>query len=176
MQLYSQSTEDDHHIDFWDRFARLDFSSSLPLVHYTIKMPRTAHLQIKDYKSRTRVVDLRSDLAFNTYKGEAEISNLIGGIDVETYKGTVHPSFSHIKGDSRVETQKGQITIALPKGDRFDLQTNFGRRVDFSTDFDVQTIGRDKKHRQHDYRGTINGGGPRLRLESDKGELRLLEK
>jgi hypothetical protein len=83
-----------HHTGFWDWIAdSFETSNSLPLVHYTIKMPRTAELRIKDYKSRTRIEDLKSDLRFNTYKGEAEIDNLLGGIDLETYKGTVRVSF-----------------------------------------------------------------------------------
>jgi hypothetical protein len=168
--------ERQRHPDFWDRLVHLDFSNSRPLVHYTIKMPRTATLKIKDYKSRTRIEDLRSNLTFTTYKGEAEINNLAGGIDAETYKGSVRVSFSHIKNDCRLETQKGRITIALPKGNGFDLQTDFGRHVDFSTDFDVQLVNRNNRHAHDDYRGNVNGGGPRLRLKSDKGDIRLIEK
>lgn len=169
--------ERERHTGFWNNiFHSFEFSNSLPLVHYTIKMPRTAELRIKDYKSRTRIDDLRSDLKFTTYKGEAEINNLLGGIELETYKGTVHISFSHLSSDSRIETQKGSITIAVPKGDKYDLLTNFGRRVNFSTDFDVQRIERNKKHNHYDYQANIHGGGPRLRLTSEKGEMRLVEK
>ncbi len=172
-----KNVERHHHADFWDWIgSSFESSNSLPLVHYTIKMPRTAQLKIKDYKSRTRIEDLKSDLRFNTYKGEAEIENVFGGIYLETYKGTVRVSFSKIKNDSRFKTYKGAITIAIPKDNGFNLQTDFEKRVDFTTDFDVQAIARDKKHHQYDYRGNVNGGGPTLELISDKGDIRLKEK
>jgi hypothetical protein len=84
--------------------------------------------------------------------------------------------FSKIKNDSRFETYKGNITVVVPKDNGFELQTNFERRVDFTTDFDVDAIERDKKHHHYDYRGNINGGGPTLELKSEKGDLRLKAK
>jgi hypothetical protein len=170
-----RKVERHHRNDFWDWIANpFESSNSLPLVHYTIKMPRTAELRITDYKSKTRIEDLNSELRFNTYKGEAEIENLFGGIDLETYKGTVHVSFSKMKNDSRFETYKGTITVAMPKENGFNLQTDFEKRVDFSADFDVQSVERGKKHHHYyDYRGSINGGGPVLELKSDKGDIRL---
>jgi hypothetical protein len=166
-----------HHSSFWAWISDpFEPSYVLPLVHYTIKMPRTAELRIKDYKSRTRIENLHADLRLNTYKGEAEIENLIGGIDLETYKGTMDVAFSKIKNDSRIETYKGNITIVVPKDNGFVLQTDFERRVDFSTDFDVDEISRDRKHHHYDYSGKIHGGGPTLELKSEKGDFRLKEK
>ena len=173
-----KKVERHHHSDFWDWLSDPFGSSfSSPLVHYTIKMPRTAGLRIKDYKSRAHIEDLKADLRFNTYKGEAEIDSIFGGAEVETYKGTVRVSFSKMKNDSRFETYKGNITVVLPKDNGFDLQTNFEKRVDFDTDFDVQSIERGKKHHHHyDYRGSVNGGGPTLELISSKGDIRLRSK
>jgi hypothetical protein len=163
-----------HHKDFWDWFADpFESSYSLPFVHYTIKMPSTAGLRIKDYKSRTRIENIRTELKFSTYKGIVDIDNLFGGIDLETYKGEVRVSFSKINNDSRFETYKGSITVEIPRGDGFELRTDFERRVDFTSDFDVTDIERGRKHRSHDYRGKNNSGGPTLELESEKGEFRL---
>jgi len=160
--------------DFWDWITDpFESSYSLPLVHYTIRIPAAAGLRIKDYKSRTRISDIKSELKLNTYKGDVYIDNLFGGIDLETYKGEVRVSFAKIKNDSRFETYKGNITIEIPRGNGFELRTDFERRVDFNTDFDVMTIENGRKHRIHNYRGKINGGGPDLEIESVKGDVRL---
>ena len=167
----------EHQKDFWDWIADpFESSYSLPLVHYIVKMPRTAELRIKDYKSRTRIENLISEIKLNTYKGDVEIDNLSGGIDLETYKGEVQVSFVKITKDSRFETYKGNIMVEIPKDNSFELRTDFERRVDFNTDFTVQEIERDRKHHHYDYRGKINGGGPTLELKSDKGDVRLREK
>jgi hypothetical protein len=172
-----KKVEHQHHKDFWDWITDPSESSySLPLVYYTVKMPRTAGLRIKDYKSRTQIEDLKADIRLNTYKGEVEIDNLFGGIDLETYKGKVRVAFAKFNSDSRFETYKGNITVVVPKDNGFELSTDFERRVDFSTDFDVPSIERDRKHHYYDYRGKINNGGPMLELKSDKGDLRLRAK
>lgn len=170
-----KNVERHHHRDFWDWFPEPFGSSySLPLVHYTILMPRTAELKIKDHKSKIRVEDLHAFLRINTYKGEVEIDSIFGGIDLETYKGTAHLLFTQISSDSRIETYKGKVVVVIPKNNGFALETDFEKHVDFNTDFDVQTIERGKKHhRYYNYRGNVNGGGSILELKSEKGDIWL---
>jgi hypothetical protein len=166
--------ERNNNFNFWDWVANpREISNSLPLVHYTIKMPRTAELRIKDYKSESHIEGLTSYLTFNTYKGTVEVSDLNGGVDLETYKGDVRISFAALKNDSHFETYKGKIAVNIPKRTGFELRTDFERRVDFSTDFDVETHERDRKHHLYNYSGKINGGGPTLNFNSDKGDIRL---
>jgi hypothetical protein len=105
--------------DFWDWITNpWEKSYSLPLVHYTIKMPRTAELRIKDYKSESHIEGLTSYLTINTYKGTVEVLDLNGGIDLETYKGDVRVSFTALKNDSHFETYKGKIDREHPKTNR----------------------------------------------------------
>jgi len=160
--------------NFWDWITNWhETSYSLPLVHYTIKMPRTAKLRIKDYKSESHIEGLESYLTLNTYKGTVEVFNLNGGIDLETYKGDIRISFTSLKQDSHFETYKGKIAVNIPKQTGFDLRTDFEKRVDFSTDFDVDVHERDRKYHHYDYSGKINGGGPMLEFNSNKGDIRL---
>lgn len=109
-----------HHRHFWDWLSdAFESSYSLPLVHYTIKMPSTAGLRIKDYKSRTRIDNIKTEVKLNTYKGEVEIDNLLGGIDLETYKGEIRVSFTKINNDSRFETVQGKYHCGSAKGEQF---------------------------------------------------------
>ncbi len=162
---------------------------SLPFVHYTIKMPRTARLAIDDYKSDIRVADLRADLTIDTYKGTVDVRDLVGdlaletykgtvrvaglkgALDLETYKGDVEIAFSALEGDSQVETYKGDVALVLPRQASFNLDADMNRRGRFDTDFDVARVGGDR--RDTAYRGAVNGGGPRLALETTRGTYRL---
>jgi len=179
MRLHTnyKKVERNNYHNFWNWITDPhEISNSLPLVHYTIKMPRSAELRIKDYKSESHIEGLTSYLTLNTYKGTVEIFDLSGGTDLETYKGDVRISFTALKRDSHFETYKGKITVNIPKRTGFELRTDFERRVDFSTDFDVATHERDRKHHHYDYSGKINGGGPTLVFNSDKGDIRLRAK
>jgi hypothetical protein len=163
-----------HHTGFWDWvFDFGDSWSSLPLVHYTITMPRTAKLEIKDYKSDTRIDGLKSTIQLNTYKGTVEIAGLEGGIELETYKGRVRVSIAHLERDSRFETYKGDITVSVPKKSGFDLKTAFGRRVDFASEFGFDSYEGGRKKHRYSHRDRVNGGGPALEFESEKGDIRL---
>lgn len=148
---------------------------SLPFVHYTITMPKTASLKVKDYKSETSVADLKSDISLNTYKGAVNISGLEGGIDLETYKGDVRVEYVSLGRSNRFETYKGEIEIVIPRSRGFELDADISSKGSLRSDFDLQERYRSKREKKREYRELINGGGPLLRLETYKGTYRLRE-
>lgn len=153
-----------------------DNSGILPLVHYTIKVPRTTNVEIKDYKSRTEVNDLDSDLNIETYKGEVDVAKLSGSLALETYKGEVRIGFARLRGQSRFETYKGNINISLPRGKGFELDADIGRHGTFDSDFTFEKNRRHDRRKDMEVRSAVNGGGPMVRLKTDHGTIRLLER
>lgn len=167
-----------HHSSFWGIFD--GDTGNLPNVHYTIKMPKTAALKIKDYKSNTNVSDVKSDISLNTYKGQVKISGVDGGVDLETYKGDVRVEYAGLGRLNKFETYKGEIEIVIPRKLGFELNANVSSKGDLRSDFDIQekypsTRSRRDRHRDKEFRGSVNGGGPVLRLETTKGTYRLRE-
>lgn len=159
---------------FWGIFEG-DFGN-LPLVHYTIKMPAKARLKIKDYKSTISIGELRSTIVLNTYKGEVEIKALDGGLELETYKGDCLIQFAKLAEKSTFETYKGTIEILLPSASAFELDADIGKRGSLDSDFTLRSSVRGRHDDDNSYRGNINGGGPLLRLNTYKGEFRLLHR
>jgi hypothetical protein len=152
-----------------------DNSDNLPLVHYTVKVPKSTNLDIKDYKSRTEVNDLESEVNIETYKGEVEVGRLAGSLALNTYKGEAKVGFARLTGRSRFETYKGSIDITLPRGKGFELDANIGRHASFDSDFPLGEKRRQDRRRDSDVRSTVNGGGPLVLLKTDRGTIRLLE-
>ena len=165
----------DRHSGFLGIFVG-DESGNLPLVHYTIKVPKTTNLEIKDYKSRTEVDGLESDVNIETYKGEVEVERLSGSFALETYKGDVKIAFARLSGKSRFETYKGSIEISLPRGKGFELDADIGRHGSFDSDFAFENKRRQDRRTDMEVRSPINGGGPLVRLKTDHGTIRLLER
>jgi len=145
---------------------------SAPLYHYTIRMPRTASLRIKDYKSESEVSDLAADLEINTYKGTLQLRNFSGGLRVDTYKGEIRADFAAVTAPVRIETYKGSIELRMPRDSRFDLATDLGRRGG-DPDNDFARYVRTSNSRDRTQRSQVNGGGPEVRVRSYKGEFRL---
>src|SRR5207249_11790718 len=111
------------------------FHGNRPLFHYTVRMPRSARLRIKDYKSETEVDGLAAELDVNTYKGSVRVRELAGALTLTTYKGDVRAEFSALNARSRVETYKGTIELEVPKASKFDLHADLGRRARLDSDF-----------------------------------------
>ena len=144
---------------------------TLPFVHYTVRMPATARLEINDYKSDSRVTGLKADLKLHTYKGQVRVEGLDGGANIDTYKGDVRVHYARYSPASRFETYKGEIEVRVPRDSRFDLDAHEGRRGSVESDF--ETVERAGLRRATSMHGSINGGGPALRFETSKGSLRL---
>jgi hypothetical protein len=161
----------DHHSWFFDLFGQN--SGSMPFVHYRISMPVTASLKIKDYKSDTKISDLKSSLTMETYKGSVIVRQFEGAIDLETYKGEAEVYFTQLSDDSKFETYKGKIEIFIPEKNSVTIDADLGKRVEFDSDFDIQ-FKRQSRHDKH-ILNDLNGGGKVIKLRSEKGNIKLLK-
>jgi len=161
-----------HH--FWSWFD--GDQGSLPLVHYTIHMPATASLNVKDYRSKSSISHVRSNVVFNTYRGEVEMAEMTGPLNLETYRGEARIGFQKMGDHCRCETYRGSITLSLPGKGGFDLDADLGYRTHFSSDFGVDLDSHGRHHRNSEFHGPVNGGGASLVLRSTKGTIRIRQR
>lgn len=158
---------------------------SLPLVHYTVRMPQTTELTIDDYKSEIDIDGVLADVSLETYKGEVDIRDVEGELNVETYKGEVlirnlsgalyadtykgsfDVEFDEFLGDTRFDTYRGDVHVTLPENAGFDLDADLGSKGDFDANFNTSSLKRNKKH----YTGEVHGGGPRLAFDTYRGSF-----
>ncbi len=165
-----------------------DNSRSIPFVHFVIRAPRQIRLVVESDRGPATIRGFEGNLDIETDRGDADLSDLSGRITVEIDRGD-HSRFSDISGsldlefdrtdvtmrnitidgDSLIEIDRGEIEIALPADQALTIITDLSRRAEFDSDFPVTMESMDGR----DFRGTINGGGPELSIESDRGRVRL---
>jgi hypothetical protein len=155
----------------WGLFGFLNYAVEHPAVHYRIRMPRTARLRIRDHRSETEISNLRSDLELETYRGTVDVRGLDGAIEFKSHRGRALVKMVNLARNCRLETYRGEITLMLPRDRGFQLDSDLGRHAGLSSDFEIPTRNLTRDHKQ--YRGAVNGGGPNLRLKSERGTLRL---
>ncbi len=148
-----------------------DDNGTNPEVRYTIKMPKTARLTIRDHRSDTEVTGLQGSLDLTTHRGSARLHGLGGALHLDTHRGEVEVEFASFTANSKIVNYRGTVELSMPKGSRFDLQTNSGRRGSIETDFSVMT--HTISRRGETVHGAVNGGGPALRIETERGEVRV---
>jgi hypothetical protein len=148
-----------------------DDTGSNPEVRYTIKMPRTAQLTIHNHRADTEVTGLQGALSVTTHRGATHVHGLGGALHLDTYRGDAQVEFSSFNAASSVKTYRGSVELSMPKSSRFDVEANSGKHGAIETDFTMmsRTIGR----RGEGIHGSVNGGGPSLRMETYRGEVRI---
>ena len=165
-----------------------DNSRSIPFVHFEIRAPRQIRLVAESDRGLATIGGFEGDLDIEVDRGDANLSDLSGRITVDIDRGD-HSRFSDISGsldlefdrtdvtmrnitidgDSLIEIDRGEIEIALPADQALTIVTDLSRRAEFDSDFPITMESMDGS----DFRGTINGGGPELSIESDRGRVRL---
>jgi hypothetical protein len=163
-------------------------SRSVPPVQFEIRAPRRLDIRLDVDRSDTRVgafegrFDIESDrgdieadghngpLRLRVDRGDhVTLSGLHGELDVVADRSDVRLGVAALSGDSRVEIDRGDLEVRVAAGQGFDLRADIERRADFESDFPITMRGRVGSRIE----GSVNGGGPRLAIHSERAPVRL---
>ncbi|RKU29144.1 hypothetical protein C6497_07075 [Candidatus Poribacteria bacterium] len=109
------------------------------------------------------------DISGGSSTGDITMLNCQGSISVKSSTGDIRMHLpSQLQHAWNIQTSTGDISLTLTSdlAANLDIKTSVG---DISTDFPVLTTDMQKKR----LRGTINGGGQLLKLQTSTGDIRL---
>ncbi len=131
--------------------------------------------------------DLAGTIVLDLDRGELRASGLAGSITLDLDRGQrvvldgVRGSLNldidrtnvtmrdvRIDDDSRVEIDRGDLDVELAGDQALTIEANLSRRADLSSDLPVTM-----RRTGRTFHGTINGGGPELRIEADRSDTWL---
>ena len=143
-----------------------------PRIDYTITAPQTARWKIDNHNATADIRGVHAPLTVETHNGRVHISDLDGPLRVDGHNGSVIADFASFRG-AEFTSHLGSVELTLPSVTAFNLHADT-RRGGVQSDFPlaIRTVGR----RQTSVDGAVNGGGPALRFNSHRGELRLRTK
>lgn len=163
-------------------------SRSLPDIHYVIRAPHRLDLYVESDRGPAVLAGFDGRITLNADRGDIDLRNLTGEIRIEIDRGSesrvtaMRGSFDiksdrtdirmHdvlIENDSRLEIDRGDIEIEVGASQGLALRADLSRRASFDSELPLTLSSLDGE----DFRGTINGGGPELFIESDRGAVRL---
>ena len=128
-----------------------------PEVHYEITAPKTARLQIHNHNAST------------------DIRDFAGPLDLSTHNGRTHVDFASFTQGSRVAMHNGSVEFELPRSSRFNFDSR-GHHAYVHSDFPPVTNATLHGRGESNVVGTVNGGGPDLRIVCHNGTVRLHSK
>jgi hypothetical protein len=169
----------------------VNHSKNLPNIHYEIRAPRNLNLHIEVDRSKLEVQgfngiirlqsdrspliasDLEGEIQINMDRGSVDSNNLRGSLKVDADRSNGQFRALHLSGDSRIEIDRGSFDLGLSASQGLSIIANLSKRSGFSSDFEVSRPSIAKGRDNKSFEGTINGGGPRLSIESDRGTVNL---
>jgi hypothetical protein len=164
-----------------------DYTASVEL---EIRVPRQINVSLESYKPDIKVASVQGDIRIKSYKSPIRIDSTTGAIRIDTYKDSVKLSNVTLQGpleiksykadteiDARalgqtatLENSKGSIVLRVPQNAGLDVDYEGSRRASFRSDFPLNIRSGSFNSSVH---GTVNQGGTRLHLRTDKGSVSL---
>ena len=142
-----------------------------PYVSYSLRIPRTARLEITDHKSKIAVDGLKADARIATHKGSVHVRGHDGGLELTTHRVTSTSSSrgSPSRADSR---RQGDIEVAVPRAAvTTSTQGRAGGSLDAPFALDAAAVGR---RRSTSRRSTAAARS--LEMSTRNGTLKITEK
>ncbi len=140
-----------------------------PIVHYEIRAPRALRFFIRDHESDIEIGGFSGAVEIATHKGTVHLAGFRGELEIRTHKGAVELEDVVIEDDSWVRSFKGRISFRMARPQGLSLTMNLAKKAIFHGDFG----GRAHEQAGGELETPLAGGGPRLRIESQGGEVWL---
>lgn len=115
-----------------------------------------------------RIESVSGNVKAHSSGGPIRIFDAAGRVDAETSGGGVEVAFAKGNGQGgRLESSGGGITVSLDPTVRLEIEAHADR---VESDLPLTVSGRVSRESLH---GTLNGGGPSLRLETSGGSVHI---
>ncbi len=144
-------------------------------VHFTVKVPAGVGLVARTVNGEVEATGLEGDVDARTVNGSIQVSTT-GRAEAETVNGSIRASAGRADwtGDAAFKTVNGSITLTLPASMAADVRAETVNGA-IETDFPLSLSGGLKLEggRMRHLKGTINGGGRSLEMETVNGSIHL---
>ena len=161
----------------------------VPEIHYDIRAPRKLEIRLDIDRSDTamrgfdgrvdivadrselNLVDVAGRITLEVDRGESSrLENVRGSLRIDGDRTNFDIGLVRLDDRSSIETDRGDIRIAVPRSQGFTIDADLTRRSDFDAD-DLTVQRRHGDNRR--FTADVNGGGPTLTVEADRGRIRL---
>jgi hypothetical protein len=159
------------HVRIQTKVPKMSWGRSGHEVRYWVKVPKGLAVTFGTVNGGVRLENLDGEVVASTTNGGVRGKGMKGAIKASTTNGGVEIEMAAVTGEIDLETTNGGIRLQLPQDTKATLEarcTNGGISVEDSLGEVTVT---EKSRRQ--FRGTLNGGGPRISAETTNGGIRI---
>jgi len=140
-------------------------------VHLELSLPKKVDLDLSNSRGDVRVEDVEGEVSVVNDRGGIALSGIVGGVEVRNDRGDITVRLPEdVRHPYTLQTDRNRIEVHVPSGAAVSIYAK-AHRGKVVTDFplDVSIRGRSSIAR-----GELNGGGPEIRLLTDRGDIHIL--
>ncbi|MBS1812021.1 MAG: hypothetical protein JST84_27915 [Acidobacteria bacterium] len=160
----------------------------VPRIEWEIRAPRQANIDLdvdrseanlrgfdgrhhlKTDRTTLRVEDMSGEIRLNIDRGDnSQLSNVRGSLQIDADRTNLMFDRLQLTGDSRVQMDRGNLELRMAGSQGLNVSMVKERRSSFQSDFPITT----NSFSEDKLEGAINGGGPRLTLQTDRTKVHL---
>ena len=139
-------------------------------VNYTVRAPRSLSTVLKTENGRLVVAGMAGSVRMTGSNSAIDGKGLSGGVQASTINGPIHVELASIGGEISLVSINGPVRLVVPATAKanFSARSLNGRIATTGLTFENldQKSGREMQAR-------LNGGGPRVRLETTNGPISI---
>jgi hypothetical protein len=140
-------------------------------VRYEVLVPTTGAVTLTTVNGKVELDGVTGAVSLETVNGGIEARGVTGLRKAETVNGSVSLSLAGLPAQgTRVETVNGGVTLRMPAGVGANVSV---RTVNGGITVDGFANVREGERRRRHYEGTLNAGGPTLRVETVNGGVSI---
>jgi hypothetical protein len=186
-----ENTQINFHNDSGRVSVDVKYPTQVCIFCWEIRVPRQINVTVESYKPDIKVSFIKGDIRIKSYKSPITIESTTGAVRVDTYKDSIKLNNVTIQGtldvrsykaeteisarslgeSASLESDKGSIVLRVPSDTGMDVDFSGGRHSRFHSDLPLTA--RTGSSFGGDVRGTINQGGTRLRLRTERGSVAI---
>jgi hypothetical protein len=140
-------------------------------VSYHLTVPREVELTVRTVDGSIEAKDVGGPTRLSSINGEVRVERGRGSLEASVTNGRIEVGLAELGHRERLflRTVNGEIELYLPTGLGADLEVS-SANGSVKTDLPVQG-----RRDRSSILGTLNGGGPLIRLQAQNGAIRILE-
>lgn len=139
-------------------------------VKYWVKVPASVAVKLENTNGRIRLASLTGPVDANTTNGGVSGQGLSGPVRASTTNGGVDIEVAAVHADGiALSTTNGGVSLKLPGTAKASVSASCTNGGISASGLSMETTESSRRRLE----GTLNGGGPRVRLETTNGGIRL---
>ncbi len=146
------------------------FGHSSREVSFRLKVPKDASVKVNTRNGEVRVSGLSGAVRADSSNGSISGEGLSGTIvQVGTTNGSIKVQVARVPSEGiRLDTTNGNIDLQVPADAKADIAARW-----VNGDFETNGVNPDGTKDRRRYDGKLNGGGPRIEMNTTNGRIRL---